>query len=73
MLCMNIVQSQPNLFQNCLSCLDRKGWIILYQRKQIALKVLINKYIFIFIVVYVDSEARIITKLFFELLQEIKD
>ncbi len=73
MLCMNIVQSQPNLFQNCLSCLYRKGWIILYQRKQIALKVLVNKYIFIFIVVYVDSEARIITKLVFELLQEIKD
>jgi hypothetical protein len=73
MLCMNIVQSQANLFQNCLSCLYRKDWIILYQRKQIALKVLVNKYIFIFIIVYVDSEARIITKLVFELLQEIKD
>lgn len=73
MLCMNIVQSQPNLFQNCLSCLYRKGWIILYQRKQIALKVLVNKYIFLLIVIYVDSEARIITKIVFELLQKIKD
>lgn len=73
MLCMNIIQSQRNLFQNCLSCLYRKGWIVLYQRKQIAFKILVNKYIFLFIFVYVDSEARIIPKIIFKLLQEIKD
>jgi len=73
MLGMNIVRSQPNLFQGCLSCLYLKGWIILYQRKQIALKILVNKYIFLFIVVYMDSEVRIITKIVFEILQEIKD
>lgn len=67
MLCMNIVQSQRNLFQDFLPCLDRKGWVILYQLKQIALEVLVNKYVFLWIVVDVDPEARIITKLVFEL------
>lgn len=73
MLCMNIIQSQPNLFYNCLSCLYRKRWIIIYQRKQIAFKVLVNEYIFLCIFVYVDSEARIIPKIVFKLLQQIKD
>jgi hypothetical protein len=70
---MNIVQSQPNLFQNFLSCLHRKGWIIPSQVEQIGLKVLVNKYIFLFILVYVVSDSRIITKLGFEPLQEVKD
>ena len=73
MLCMNIVQSQRNLFENFLFCLYRKGRIIVYQLAQIALKVLVNKYIVLFIFIYVVSKARIITKLVFEPLQEIKD
>jgi hypothetical protein len=41
--------------------------------KVIALEVLINKYILLLIDVNVDSEARTVTKLVLELLQEIKD
>lgn len=39
-------QSHLNLFQNNLSCFYRKGLVILYQHKQITLKLLINKFIF---------------------------
>ena len=44
-----------------------------HERKQIGLEVFENKYIFLFIFVYVVSEARIITKLVFELPQVIID
>ena len=69
---MHIVQSQSNLFQNFLSRLYRKRWIIIHQRKQIAFEVLINKYVHLPIEVDVVSKMRVVTKLIFKLLQVIK-
>jgi hypothetical protein len=70
---MHIIQSKRNLFQNRLSCLHRKGRIIFYQGKQIALEVLVNKYIGLSIFVDVVAEAMVIAEIVFELLQVIKD
>lgn len=69
---MDIIQSQSKFSQNEFSCLDWKVWVILDQRKQIVLEVLVNKNTFLFIVVDMRSNATDVPKLVFELLRELE-
>jgi hypothetical protein len=70
---VHLSKCESNLLQNRLPRYERKGRVVLYQRKQIGLEVFEDNYILFFDFVYVDAETRMAFKLVSELLQKLED
>ncbi len=64
---MHVLQATADLLKNPLSYIEREGWIVLHQRKHIGRETLVYNHILLFLVVDVDSQVRVVAKLFVEL------
>ena len=70
---VHLGKCEANLFQNRLPRYERKGWVVLYQRKQISVEIFEDNHILSVNFVYVDAETRLVFEFVSELLQKLED